>query len=81
MSRFYGLDKFLPGDTVLIASPETLAEFAQTWKLHHPLEPNQLPFGGRTAKIATSSMYHGGYILYQLEAMPGIWHQQLLSAP
>jgi hypothetical protein len=26
-------------------------------------------------------MYHGADILYELEGMPGIWHQHLLSFP
>ena len=79
MSKFYGLDKYQPGDTVRIASAEALSEFIQTWKLHHPLQSEQLTFAGQTAKVANSSMYHGGDILYELEGVPGYWHQQLLS--
>ena len=81
MSRFYGFDKFQPGDTVLIASRELLEEFARSWRFHHPLEPDQLLYSGQAAKVSTSLMYHGGDILYQLEGVPGIWHQQLLSLP
>jgi hypothetical protein len=81
MSRFYGFDRFQPGDTVRIADAETLAGFARTWKLHHPLEPDQLPFAGKTAMVTDSSMYFGGDILYTLEGVPGVWHQRLLSVP
>jgi hypothetical protein len=81
MSRFYGFDKYQPGDTVQIANSEALADFARTWKIHHPLEASQLPFAGKTAKGANSFMYHGGDILYELESAPGIWHQQLLLLP
>ncbi len=81
MSRFYGFDKYQPGDTVRIADTEALEAFARSWKLHHPLDATQIPFGGQTAKVAKSFMYHGGDILYELEGVPGIWHQQLLSLP
>jgi len=79
MSRFYGLDKYLPGDTVRIADQKVLEQFFLTWKLHHPLVADQIPLGGQTATIKTSMMYHGGDILYELVEVPGIWHQQLLS--
>jgi hypothetical protein len=81
MSRFYGFDKYQPGDTVRINDREALEAFARSWKLHHPLETSQIAFGGQTAKVRTSAMYHGGDILYELEGVPGIWHQQLLSPP
>ncbi|HWY62745.1 MAG TPA: hypothetical protein VNW15_12665 [Rhizomicrobium sp.] len=79
MSRFYGFDKYQIGEIVLIDSPESLAAFARTWKRHHPLHPRQFAFAGQTAKIANSLLYHGGDILYELEGIPGLWHQQLLS--
>jgi hypothetical protein len=79
MSRFHGFDKYQPGDLVLIDSPELLASFARTWKRHHPLETRQMAYAGQSAKIANSFMYHGGDILYELEDVPGVWHQQVLS--
>jgi hypothetical protein len=81
MSKFYGFDTYQPDDTVRIASYEILVEFVRTWDLHHPLQPDQVPCGGQTAQVASSSMYHGADILYELEGMPGIWHQHLLSFP
>jgi hypothetical protein len=81
MSKFYGLDKFGVGETVQIASRETLDEFSRTWKLHHPLQSNQLQHAGQIARVMNCFMYHGGDILYELEGAPGLWHQQLLAAP
>ena len=81
MSKFYGLDKIQSGDLVKIADRASLEDFARTWKLHHPLNPDQLQFAGQVAKILESSMYHGGDILYQLHDIPGVWHQGLLSKP
>lgn len=79
MSKFYGLDRFQAGDLVQIAEWTALDEFFRSWKFHHPLHPDQLQYAGRIAKVVRSSMYHGGYILYELQDVPGIWHQQLLG--
>jgi len=65
---------------VRIAERTVLEEFSRTWKYHNKLEPEQLEYGGRVAKVEEISMYHGGDILYRLESIPGIWHQQLLRA-
>jgi hypothetical protein len=81
MSKFYGLDKFQVGDAVQIATRVTLDEFSRTWKLHHPLQSNQFQHAGQIVKVVNSFMYHGGDILYELEGVPGRWHQQLLAAP
>jgi hypothetical protein len=50
------------------------------WKFHHKLEREQLAFADQTAKVQRISMYHGGDILYELENVPGLWHQHLLKA-
>jgi hypothetical protein len=81
MSKFYGLDKFQVDETVQIACSETLNEFSRTWKLHHSLQSNQFQHAGQIARVKNSFMYHGGDILYELEGMPGLWHQQLLGLP
>jgi hypothetical protein len=80
MSKYHGLDKFQPGEMVQIASSDALDEFARTWTFHHPLQPSQFRYAGWTVKVVNSSMYHGGDILYELEGVPGLWHQQLLTA-
>jgi hypothetical protein len=81
MSRFYGLDLFQVGEAVQIVSRETLNEFSRTWKLHHRLQSNQFQHADQIARVTNSFMYHGGDILYELEGMPGLWHQQLLKLP
>jgi len=76
---FYGLANFPEGARVRILDRATLEEFSRTWKLHHELEPGQLDYAGEVAKVTKISMYHGGDILYELENIPGIWHQRLLE--
>jgi len=64
---------------VRIAGRADLENFLQTWKLHHPLEPGQLEYAGQVAEVQSVSFYHGGDELYQLQGVPGIWHEQCLD--
>jgi hypothetical protein len=67
------------GTIVRIADLSDLKRFATDWKLHHPLDPEQLPFAGVEAEIATVAFYHGGDELYELKNVPGIWHEACLT--
>jgi hypothetical protein len=40
----------------------------------------QLAYADKTGKIKSVGFYHGGDVLYEIERMPGIWHEQLLEA-
>ena len=53
--------------------------FRRTWKSHHPLDDSQLAYAGQSAKVSNVSFYHGGDELYQLEGIPGIWHEACLQ--
>jgi hypothetical protein len=68
------------GTAVQIAPREALEAFLRTWQLHHLLEPSQLADAGKIAVVAATSMYHGGDILYELQGVPGIWHERCLEA-
>jgi len=71
--------EFPKGSTVRIASRSVLEGFLRpVWVYHHPLEPSQLDWAERTAKVADVGFYHGGDELYQLDNVPGIWHEQCL---
>jgi hypothetical protein len=75
----YDPAKFKNGSFVQVASREQLEDFLRTWKLHNKLQPEQLGYAGRIAKVKSSGMYHGGDVLYQLEDIPGVWHEHLLA--
>ena len=64
--------KFANGSLVQVADGAFLEDFLRTWKYHHKLAPEQLAFAGRTAKVLSGGMYHGGDVLYELEDVPGI---------
>ena len=73
-------EKFPIGSTVRIVDAWRLKEFQQTWKFHHKLNPEQLAYAGKVAEVDKVGFYHGGDVLYELRAIPGIWHEQCLSA-
>jgi hypothetical protein len=75
----YDPAKFKNGSTVRVGSRVQLEEFVRTWRYHHKLQPEQLPCAGRIAKVKWSGMYHGGDVVYQLQDVPGIWHETLLE--
>jgi hypothetical protein len=76
---YYDPAKFKNGAAVRIRDRATLEEFFRTWKYHHKLDVEQLSYAGRTATVKSSGMYHGGDVVYQLEGVPGVWHEQLLQ--
>jgi hypothetical protein len=73
-------EEFPKGSQVKIADRVFLEDFLRTWKFHHKLEPDQLRFADKTAKVKSIGFYHGGDELYELEGVPGTWHEQCLRA-
>lgn len=63
---------------VEIADSGSLAEFVQTWRLHNPLRQEQLTHAGKLARVRRVGFYHGGDVLYELEGVPGVWHEGCL---
>jgi hypothetical protein len=76
----YDPAKYKPGTSVRVASRAALEHFLNTYTMHHKLHPDQLAFGGREARVLKTYMYHGGDIIYELEGVPGIWHERCLEA-
>jgi hypothetical protein len=72
--------KYTRGSGVRVADRATLDAFFRDWKLHHRLSAEQLDYAGRVAIVVKYYMYHGGDMLYELEGLPGLWHEQLLVA-
>jgi hypothetical protein len=71
---------FPVGTKVRIASLAFLEEFRNTWRYHNPLKPEQLPYADVTAEVEHLGYYHGADELYWLRDVPGVWHEQCLSA-
>ncbi|HTL79246.1 MAG TPA: hypothetical protein VL136_07540 [Candidatus Babeliales bacterium] len=70
-----------PVDTdVRIADLPKLERFRREWRFHHPLEPKQLDFAGRSARVTSVGFYHGGDVLYTLDGIPGIWYEECVHA-
>jgi len=72
--------EFAVGSEVRIADRAFLEQFLEAGQYHNELEPEQLEFAGRTAKVKEVNFFHGGDEIYTLEGIPGVWHEECLSA-
>jgi hypothetical protein len=71
--------EFPKGTAVRIANRDFLEKFLREWKYHHKLTPEQLDYHDQVSIVANASVYHGGDELYELEGIPGIWHEECLK--
>ena len=74
-------EQFPVGTRVQIAPRDVLEEFRRTWSYHHPLTVEQLACAGQQATVRDVGFYHGGDVLYTLDGVAGIWHEQCLVIP
>lgn len=72
--------EFEVGTEVRIADRAFLESFLEAGQYHNELEPEQLEYAGRTARVSGVSFFHGGDEIYTLEGIPGVWHEECLSA-
>jgi len=72
-------EAFPVGTVVAVQDHNVLEGFARRWKFHHPLAEGQLRFAGSEARVTKVGFYHGGDVLYELEGIPGIWHECCLQ--
>ncbi|MGA3293557.1 MAG: hypothetical protein ABSE45_06180 [Candidatus Acidiferrales bacterium] len=82
MGKTKGLNKaeFEVGTEVRVADRAFLEEFLEAGQYHNELEPEQLEYAGRLAKVKEVSFFHGGDEIYTLEGIPGVWHEECLTA-
>ncbi|HTV58679.1 MAG TPA: hypothetical protein VMJ93_07385 [Verrucomicrobiae bacterium] len=82
MGRTKGVNniEFQVGAEVKIAGRDFLEKFLEEGQYHNELEPEQLEFAGRVARVKSVELFHGGDEIYTLEAIPGVWHEECLSA-
>ena len=72
--------QFGSGSVVQIVNRSALDHFRATWRYHNPLTSEQLEFAGQSATVRKVGYYHGGDVLYELDGVPGTWHEELLKA-
>lgn len=72
-------EQFPKGSTVRVKDSAALASFKKEWCYHNPLQDAQLACAGKEGKVSAVSFYHGGDVLYSIEAMPGLWHEQCVQ--
>lgn len=71
--------KYTQGTSIRIRSREQLEELSRRPKFQLKIDPNQLAFAGQVAMVKWSGLYHGGGYVYQLDGVPGYWHEQVLE--
>jgi hypothetical protein len=72
--------EFAVGSEVRIADRAFLESFLEAGQYHNELEPEQLDYAGRVTKVKEVTFFHGGDEIYALEGIPGVWHEECLSA-
>jgi len=70
---------FKEGERVRIANRKTLEAFRRSWKHHNPLQPHQLEQAEAVATVRRVGIYHGGDVLYELNEVAGVWHEDCLQ--
>jgi len=73
-------EAFPAGTEVRVAGRQFLDDFLATWKYHHKLRSEQLPYADAVTKVEGVGFYHGGDPLYKLVGIPGLWHEQCLRS-
>ena len=68
------------GTLVHVRDRASLDAFVREWRFHHPLEAVQLKSAGKAARVKSVGFYHGGDELYELEDLPGLWHEANLES-
>ena len=72
--------EFPQSSQVQIANRAELEAFQRTWQHHHKLSDQQLDYAGALTRVVSVAFYHGADELYELEDVPGIWHEACLTA-
>lgn len=82
MGKSKGLNvaEFEVGSQVRVADRSFLEGFLEEGQYHNELEPEQLNYAGRTATVKKVEFFHGGDEIYTLDGIPGVWHEECLSA-
>jgi hypothetical protein len=77
-----GINKaeFEVGSEVRVADRAFLESVFEAGQYHNELEPEQLAYAGRVATVKAVDFVPGGDEIYTLEGIPGVWHEECLSA-
>jgi hypothetical protein len=70
--------EFEVGSEVRIAGRAFLESFLEAGQYHNELEPEQLEYADRVAKVREVTFFHGGDEIYALDGIPGVWHEECL---
>lgn len=75
-------ERFKVGVPVRIAPRDVLVRFQRpAWRFHHPLSDAQVKCAGGVHEVVAVGFYHGGDVVYELDGVVGVWHEDCLSMP
>ena len=72
--------EFEVGSQVRMADRAFLESFLEAGQYHNELEPEQLDLRGSRRQGEGVEFFHGGDEIYTLEGIPGVWHEECLTA-
>jgi hypothetical protein len=72
-------EAFPVGTQVRVRDLAELERFRAGWRYHHPLSDVHLEYAGAVARVTSIGFFHGGDPLYELEGVPGMWHETCLG--
>jgi hypothetical protein len=72
-------EQFPKDSLVRVKNRAVLESFKKEWRYHNPLTDAQLACAGKEGKVSAVSFYHGGDVLYTIETIPGLWHEQCVE--
>jgi hypothetical protein len=72
--------RFPVGTKVQVKDEGLLRQFQDRSKLRHPISAEQIETAGQVDVVTNVGFYHGADVLYKLETLPGIWHEECLKA-
>jgi len=73
-------EQFPVGTKVQVKDEGYLRQFQERWKSHHPISLEQIETAGQVDIVTNVGFNHGGNVLYKLQRLPGIWHEECLEA-
>lgn len=73
-------EQFPVGTKVQVRDEGFLRQFQERRKVPHPISPEQIETAGQVDIVTNVGFHNGGDVLYKLQRLPGIWHEECLEA-
>jgi len=72
-------EQFPVGTKVQVKDEGSLRQFQERCKSRRPISLEQIETAGQVDVVTNVGFYRGGDVLYKLQRLPGIWHEECLE--